>query len=78
MRSFPLKVRSFDAEKVTSKNDTKAKIVEWDAKHEDQSDVNVWEDNWDDDAIEDDFSTQLRYVSRGHTLTHSLCSLARQ
>ena len=35
-------------------------IVEWDAKQEDQTDVNVWEDNWDDDAIEDDFSIQLR------------------
>ena len=26
----------------------------------DQHDVNVWEDNWDDDAVEDDFSVQLR------------------
>ena len=33
---------------------------EWDSKEEDQSDVNVWEDNWDDDTVEDDFSTQLR------------------
>jgi hypothetical protein len=33
---------------------------EWDGKEEDQSDVNVWEDNWDDDTVEDDFSTQLR------------------
>merc|ERR1711971_200784 len=32
---------------------------EWDSK-QDQTDVNVWEDNWDDDAIEDDFSIQLR------------------
>ena len=36
------------------------RILEWDAKQEDQTDVNVWEDNWDDDAIEDDFSVQLR------------------
>ena len=35
-------------------------FTEWDAKQEDQTDVNVWEDNWDDDAIEDDFSIQLR------------------
>jgi hypothetical protein len=35
---------------------------EWDAKDEDQSDVNVWEDNWDDDTVEDDFSTQLRFL----------------
>lgn len=26
----------------------------------DISDVNVWEDNWDDDAVEDDFSVQLQ------------------
>ena len=35
-------------------------VAEWDTKQEDQTDVNVWEDNWDDDAIEDDFSIQLR------------------
>lgn len=27
---------------------------------EDDNDVNVWEDNWDDDAVEDDFSVQLQ------------------
>lgn len=27
---------------------------------EDDEDVNVWEDNWDDDTVEDDFSNQLR------------------
>ena len=26
-------------------------FLEWDSKQEDQTDVNVWEDNWDDDAI---------------------------
>ena len=26
-------------------------------------DANVWEDNWDDDTVEDDFSDQLRYIS---------------
>lgn len=35
-------------------------FLEWDSKQEDQTDVNVWEDNWDDDSIEDDFSIQLR------------------
>ena len=30
----------------------------WNGKT-DEDDVNVWEDNWDDDAIEDDFSVQL-------------------
>ena len=28
----------------------------WEAKDEDHTDVNVWEDNWDDDTVEDDFS----------------------
>ncbi|XP_055845306.1 probable 26S proteasome complex subunit sem1 [Episyrphus balteatus] len=27
---------------------------------EDDSAVNVWEDNWDDDNIEDDFNQQLK------------------
>ncbi|XP_070546977.1 26S proteasome complex subunit SEM1-like [Ptychodera flava] len=33
---------------------------EWTGQDEDQEDVNVWEDNWDDDNVEDDFSNQLR------------------
>ncbi len=35
---------------------------EWDAEDEDNEDnqVDVWEDNWDDDAKEDDFSVQLK------------------
>jgi len=33
---------------------------EWTGADEDQGDVNVWEDNWDDDNIEDDFSQQLK------------------
>jgi 26 proteasome complex subunit DSS1 len=37
---------------------------ELDCKKEDQIDVNVWEDNWDDDAIEEDFSVQLSTFSR--------------
>ena len=32
----------------------------WDKNEEDTTDVNVWEGNWDDDNVEDDFSTQLR------------------
>jgi 26 proteasome complex subunit DSS1 len=26
-----------------------------------EKDVNLWEDNWDDDNIEDDFTIQLRF-----------------
>jgi len=33
---------------------------DWTGADEDQGDVNVWEDNWDDDNIEDDFSQQLK------------------
>jgi len=33
---------------------------DWAGADEDQADVNVWEDNWDDDNIEDDFSQQLK------------------
>ena len=32
----------------------------WDKNEEDTTDVNVWEANWDDDNVEDDFSIQLR------------------
>lgn len=35
-------------------------VSDWVAADEDQDDVNVWEDNWDDDNVEDDFSKQLR------------------
>ncbi|CAG2061534.1 unnamed protein product [Timema podura] len=32
---------------------------DWTGKDEDEEDVSVWEDNWDDDNVEDDFSLQL-------------------
>lgn len=35
-------------------------LSEWSGNKEDDDDVNVWEDNWDDDNVEDDFSKQLR------------------
>ena len=34
---------------------------EWTGADEDQEDIHVWEDNWDDDNVEDDFCNQLRY-----------------
>ncbi|XP_075231638.1 suppressor of exocyst mutations 1 [Lycorma delicatula] len=34
--------------------------VGWTSIEEDENDVNVWEDNWDDDNVEDDFNLQLR------------------
>eukprot|EP00054_Salpingoeca_dolichothecata_P032028 m.265381 g.265381 ORF g.265381 m.265381 type:complete len:76 (+) comp28964_c0_seq1:44-271(+) len=33
---------------------------DWDETEEDKDDVAQWEDNWDDDNLEDDFSNQLR------------------
>jgi len=32
----------------------------WNGDADDEDDVKVWEDNWDEDNIEDDFSEQLR------------------
>lgn len=31
-------------------------------KDVDNQESNLWEDNWDDDNIEDDFTNQLRYI----------------
>jgi 26 proteasome complex subunit DSS1 len=35
-------------------------FADWTGADEDENDINVWEDNWDDDNVEDDFSKQLR------------------
>lgn len=35
-------------------------ILEWTSQDEEDKEANVWEDNWDDDNVEDDFSVQLR------------------
>ncbi|CAG2172792.1 unnamed protein product [Oppiella nova] len=32
----------------------------WKEKCETEEEVNLWEDNWDDDNIEEDFSKQLK------------------
>lgn len=37
-------------------------LVDWTAVDEDNEDISVWEDNWDDDDVEDDFNQQLRYL----------------
>lgn len=33
---------------------------DWTDKPDNDQEINVWEDNWDDDNVEDDFSQQLR------------------
>lgn len=35
-------------------------LLDFNAVQEDEDDVNVWEDNWDDDNVEDDFNVQLK------------------
>lgn len=35
-------------------------VLDWNNKDEDNDEIDVWEDNWDDDNPEEDFSVQLR------------------
>lgn len=35
-------------------------MIEWADTKVDDEEITVWEDNWDDDNIEDDFNQQLR------------------
>ena len=37
--------------------------------------MHVWEDNWDDDTVEDDFSNQLRWVIRDYTFAKAYSSI---
>jgi len=40
-------------------------FLDWAGLDEDE-DAHVWEDNWDDDNVEDDFSNQLRAELEKH------------
>lgn len=42
-------------------------LLEWTPKEESAEDAQQWEDNWDDDNVEDEFSLRLKYVCRTHT-----------
>ena len=33
---------------------------DWDIRQEDQTDIQVWEDSWDDDNTDSDFAKHLR------------------
>ena len=44
-------------------------ISDWEGEEEDKDDKYVWEDNWDDDNIGDDFSILLRSVYQYLALT---------
>ncbi|KAJ2492856.1 hypothetical protein IWW37_001028 [Coemansia sp. RSA 2050] len=35
-------------------------VEDWNEDAEDKEDITLWDDNWDDDDLEDDFSKQLR------------------
>ncbi|KAJ1936216.1 26S proteasome complex subunit SEM1 [Linderina macrospora] len=35
-------------------------VEDWTPDAEDKEDATLWDDNWDDDDLEDDFSNQLR------------------
>lgn len=37
-----------------------APCTDWTGNKEDEEELSVWEDNWDDDNVEDDFNQQLR------------------
>jgi 26 proteasome complex subunit DSS1 len=38
-------------------------LLAWTGEEEDQDENHIWQDDWDDDTVEDDFSNQLRYVN---------------
>lgn len=38
-------------------------LLDWNAADEDKEDNKLWEDDWDDDAVEEQFTRQLRYVA---------------
>ena len=39
---------------------------DWDIRQEDQTDIQVWEDNWDDDDTESDFAKHLKSELESH------------
>ncbi|EAA06113.4 26S proteasome complex subunit SEM1 [Anopheles arabiensis] len=39
---------------------------DWAGNKEDEEELSVWEDNWDDDNVEDDFNQQLRAQLEKH------------
>ncbi|XP_035895801.1 26S proteasome complex subunit SEM1 [Anopheles maculipalpis] len=39
---------------------------DWTGNKEDEEELSVWEDNWDDDNVEDDFNQQLRAQLEKH------------
>ena len=50
--------------------------TDWNEADEDQKDRDLWEDNWDDDNVEDDFSVQLRAELEKQGLTPAAAAAA--
>lgn len=48
--------------------------LEWKEDQEDADDAKQWEDDWDDEEVDDDFSKQLRCASAHSYTTASLGS----
>lgn len=42
--------------------------AEWDVAGEESGEKQLWEENWDDDDVEDDFSRQLRWAITDYAL----------
>jgi hypothetical protein len=50
-------------------------IIDWEETEEDTEDAHFWEDNWDDDDVEDDFSRQLRFVDSNSQIYMSIAAI---
>ncbi|OMJ26505.1 26S proteasome complex subunit DSS1 [Smittium culicis] len=58
-------VNEAEQEKILSNLDEDVEFEEfeaedWSEDEKDKEDLNLWEEDWDDDDLEDDFSKQLR------------------
>lgn len=62
MKSFPQKVSEYLGKEIrVAIFQLRSPISDWaGTKEEDEEELSVWEDNWDDDNVEDDFNQQLR------------------
>lgn len=38
-------------------------VLDWEEDRQDKEEPTLWEDDWDDEDVEDDFSAQLRYTN---------------
>ncbi|KAF5286708.1 hypothetical protein FQA39_LY16191 [Lamprigera yunnana] len=50
-------------------------LVDWTSKDKDEQDISVWEDNWEDDNVEDDFNKQLRFKDLSKKSRYKLAAM---